>query len=136
MTKSDYSASKVFTAFNPASPDAELPKLCLELFAQQQSAWPQMAAGYASLEFVRVREITCNEFTVKVQFNPKRIVSTGANVDSAVISKRKCFLCCENLPEAQRGILYRDDYLILCNPVPIFPKHFTISSMTSHTTRL
>jgi hypothetical protein len=103
--------------------------LCSELFAQQQSAWQQMAEGYASLESVHVREIICSGFTVKVQFNPKRIVSTGADVDPAVINKRKCFLCCENLPEEQQGILYRNDYLILCNPVPIFPEHYTISSM-------
>ena len=79
-----------------------------------------MAEGYASLDSVRVREIICNGFTVKVQFNPKRIVSTGADVDPAVISNRKCFLCLENLPEEQQGILYRNDYLILCNPIPIF----------------
>lgn len=88
-----------------------------------------MAEGYASLEFIRIREIICNGCTVKVQFNPKRIISTGADVDPAIINKRKCFLCLENLPEAQQGIQYRDDFLILCNPVPIFPRHFTISSI-------
>jgi diadenosine tetraphosphate (Ap4A) HIT family hydrolase len=103
--------------------------LCSELFAQQQSTWQQMAEGYASLEFIRIREIICNGCTVKVQFNPKRIISTGADVDPAIINKRKCFLCLENLPEAQQGIQYRDDFLILCNPVPIFPRHFTISSI-------
>jgi hypothetical protein len=88
-----------------------------------------MAAGYASLESVQVREIICSGFTVKVQFNPKRIISTGANVDPVVINNRKCFLCFENLPEEQQGILYHNDYLILCNPIPIFPRHFTISSI-------
>ena len=88
-----------------------------------------MAEGYASLKFVRDREIVCSGFNVNVQFNPKRIVSTGADVDASVISKRTCFLCLGNLPEAQQGILYHDQYLILCNPIPIFPKHFTISSL-------
>jgi len=129
LTKADCNTPKVFSCFNSASPNVVLPKLCSELFAQQLSAWQQMAAGYASLESVRTREIICGGFTVKVQFNPKRIVSTGADVNPAVISKRKCFLCLENLPEAQQGILYCDDYLILCNPVPIFSRHFTISNM-------
>lgn len=129
MAKADCNTSRVFACFDSASPNIVLSKLCSELFAQQQSSWQQMATGYASLEFVDAREIICNGFTVKVQFNPKRIVSTGADVDPAIISKRKCFLCLENLPEAQRGILYQDDYLILCNPAPIFSKHFSISNM-------
>ena len=120
---------KVFSYYHSANPNAVLPKLCSELFAQQQSTWLQMAAGYASLEFIRVREINCSGFTVNVQFNPKRIISTGADVDPAVISKRTCFLCLENLPNKQQGILYNDNYLILCNPVPIFPVHFTIAFM-------
>jgi hypothetical protein len=33
----------------------------------------------------------------------------------------------EHLPESQKGILYRNEYLILCNPRPIFHSHFTIS---------
>jgi hypothetical protein len=129
LAKADYITLKVFACFNSASQNVALSKVCSELFAQQQSAWQQMAEGYASLEFVRVREIICNGFIVKVQFNPKRIVSTGADVDPVVISNRKCFLCLENLPEQQQGILYRNDYLILYNPVPIFPRHFTISSI-------
>ncbi len=129
MAKADYLTPKVFACFNSANQNTELPKLCSELFEQQQSAWQQMSAGYASLESIRVREIICSGFTVITQFNPKRIVSTGANVNPAVISNRKCFLCLENLPEAQRGILYHNNYLILCNPIPIFSKHFTISSV-------
>jgi hypothetical protein len=47
-------------------------------------------------------------------------------VDERSIRERKCFLCPANLPADQRGISYRDEYLILCNPFPIFPEHFTI----------
>jgi len=128
LANANNNITKVSAYFSSTNPDIALPKLCSELFLQQQATWQQMAAAYASLEFVRVREIVCNEFTVKVQFNPKRIVSTGADVDPAVINKRKCFLCLENLPKLQLGILYHDNYLILCNPVPIFSRHFTISS--------
>jgi hypothetical protein len=48
---------------------------------------------------------------------------------------RKCFLCTENLPPAQRGIPCDGEYLVLCNPFPIFPEHFTISSVR-HTPQL
>ncbi len=120
---------KVYSSHNPAGQNTSLSELCSELIAQQQSAWQQMAGGYASLEFIRVREIICSGFAVKMQFNPKRIVSTGADMDPAAIRLRPCFLCLENLPVEQQGIQYRDDYLVLCNPVPIFPRHFTVSFM-------
>jgi hypothetical protein len=33
----------------------------------------------------------------------------------------------ENLPERQAGVLYRNEFMILCNPMPVFPFHFTVS---------
>jgi diadenosine tetraphosphate (Ap4A) HIT family hydrolase len=33
------------------------------------------------------------------------------------------------LPAQQLGVLYRNQYLILCNPAPIFEKHFTVVSL-------
>ena len=129
MAKADGNSPIVFSSFNSTSQNSALPELCSELFAHQISAWQRMATGYASLESSRVREIVCSGFTVQLQFNPKRIVSTGADVDPGVISNRPCFLCQENLPEEQQGIQYCDEFLILCNPVPIFPKHFTITKI-------
>ena len=35
----------------------------------------------------------------------------------------------DHLPEEQKGILYRGDYLILCNPMPVFFPHFTVSHL-------
>ncbi len=43
------------------------------------------------------------------------------------IKERRCFLCSEHLPEGQKGILHRSEYLILCNPKPVFPSHLTVS---------
>jgi hypothetical protein len=65
-----------------------------------------------------------------VQFNPRRIVSSAAKVDEQAIKNRKCFLCRENLPAEQKGIEYGEDYLILGNPYPIFPEHFTIPKIS------
>ncbi len=95
----------------------------------QKKTWPGLAEGYASLEALRTREIEGGGWRVKVQFNPRRIVSSGARVDPESIRRRPCFLCPENLPPEQRGILYRDAYLILCNPAPIVPGHLTIAHL-------
>jgi hypothetical protein len=95
------------------------------LLRQQSETWPMLQTGAATLDTVVVKEIAFDHFTMKVQFNAGRITSTAAKVDSKSIAERKCFLCLENLPPAQRGV-QSGDYTILCNPFPIFPEHFTI----------
>ncbi len=118
--------ARSFTAVNSETPLAELSRQLLE---HQKLTWPQLTTGYASLATVRLREIRCRGFSVWLQFNPGRIVSTGAKVDAQSIRERRCFLCVENLPEPQKGIVYKDEFLILCNPAPIFAEHFTISNI-------
>lgn len=102
----------------------------LALLDQQKKTWRQLAEGYTALELIRLRDIQCDGYSVRLQFNPKRIVSSGAKVDAKSISARKCFLCVDNLPEEQKGILCQDQFLVLCNPAPIFSQHYTISHST------
>ena len=94
-----------------------------------------LRTGYDTLQSVRTKVHDFGEFQIKVQFNAGRLISTSAKVDAASIKERKCFLCPDNLPPAQRGIPCDGEYLVLCNPFPIFPEHFTISSLR-HTPQL
>ncbi|MCA1802003.1 MAG: DUF4922 domain-containing protein [Rhodothermaceae bacterium] len=96
------------------------------LLLQQGKTWPLLSGNYDGLNSVRVKRFSFDGFSVKVQFNPGRIVSSSAKVDAKSISERKCFLCRENLPAEQRGILLDLNYLVLANPFPIFPEHLTI----------
>src|SRR5690242_460394 len=96
------------------------------LLEHQKASWEMLAKGYASLASVQTRAIVLDDITIKLQFNPGRIASTGAKVDAKSIAQRKCFLCPGNLPDAQRALPFHDDYLVLVNPFPIFPEHFTI----------
>lgn len=105
------------------------------LLTQQKETWELLRTGYDSLETVQTRVFDFDNFEVKVQFNPGRIRSTNAKVDAKSIKERPCFLCKENLPEAQRAIKYNDKFIILCNPFPIFPEHFTIPQIL-HTPQL
>ena len=100
-----------------------------ELLEQQKTEWELLANGSRSLETVEVKEFQFDGFTLKVQFNPGRIISTSAKVDPKSIKERKCFLCPQNLPPEQKGILYKEHYLILCNPFPIFPEHYTVPGL-------
>jgi ATP adenylyltransferase/5',5'''-P-1,P-4-tetraphosphate phosphorylase II len=99
------------------------------LLQQQRTVWELLRKGYDSLQSVKTKVFEFDGFQVKVQFNPGRMTSTAAKVDANSIRERKCFLCTENLPPAQRGIPCDGDYLVLCNPFPIFPEHFTIASL-------
>lgn len=116
-----------FAVFDGARETVPLADLAAVLLARQKKNWPALTAGYAALEAARLREIDGDGWCVKAQFNPRRIVSSGANLDPESLRRRPCFLCPENLPPEQQAIRYRDDYLILCNPAPIFPAHWTIA---------
>ncbi len=96
------------------------------LFLQQKETWEMLRAGYASLDSVQTRRFQFDGCEVLVQFNPGRLTSSAARVDDQSIRERRCFLCLSNLPEHQRGIPYGERYILLCNPFPILPEHFTI----------
>lgn len=97
------------------------------LFEIQKKQWQMLEVGFKSLDTVKSKSFQFDGFKIKAQFNAGRITSTSAKVDPKSISERKCFLCTENLPEEQKGILYHNNYILLCNPFPIFPAHFTIT---------
>lgn len=88
-----------------------------------------LRTNYEGLIHARTKSFDFNHFRIDIQYNPKRIISSGAKVDDASISSRKCFLCFENRPDEQSHVLYEKDYAILCNPYPIFSDHLTIASL-------
>ena len=98
---------------------------------RQLERWEAARKRYSELEGVKVKELE----DLKVQYNPARIVSTGANIEKSALIKRPCFLCPENRPEEQftkRMKLGKDSsFELLVNPYPILPEHFTIP-LTTH----
>jgi len=95
------------------------------LFVEQKENWSLARTNFEGLKTVRTKSFSFGDFEVKVQFNPARIVSSGAKVDAKTIAERKCFLCADNRPAEQRAVEF-GNYEILVNPFPIFPEHFTI----------
>ena len=118
---------RVFAVFDGRGNSGSLPELCRSLLFGQKETWAELRNAYSSLKRVRTRPIQCTGFSVTLQHNPGRATSSLARVDETNIRKRACFLCAENLPEGQKGILYRDTFLVLCNPAPVFPFHYTVS---------
>ena len=99
----------------------------------QLSQWPLACDNYRALKNVRVREVVAGGLTVKLQFNPARIVSSAAKLDRTSLEKRRCFLCRDNRPAEQSMIKFEGrknkKYHILVNPYPIFPDHLVIAAV-------
>lgn len=93
---------------------------------QQVRDWPLANGNFKGLKKVEEKEFDFQGFKMKVQFNPERIRSSAAKVDKKSIENRACFLCLDKLPPEQGGIAQGKDYVILVNPFPIIPQHFTI----------
>ena len=109
------------------------------LFDRQIEEWPLAAANYAALARSLTKKITISGFEVHLQHNPARIGSCAANMDAQTLLERPCFLCSHHLPPEQEKLPYTtqngNEYLILCNPYPIAPRHFTIPD-ANHTPQL
>lgn len=129
MIENSLISPKIDSTFDEGKNAKLLPELCLELLSRQMEEWPQLREGYRSLQAVREREIDCGLFSLWLQHNPGRIQSSLAAIKGNDSALRPCFLCPDRLPPLQKGILYRDHFLILCNPMPVFPSHFTLASV-------
>ncbi len=99
------------------------------LLNMQLEVWKPLKENFETLSKVKEKSFLINGFRIKVQYNPARIKSTSADVSEEALNNRQCFLCFKNLPAEQKGILFLNEYLLLCNPYPIFSKHFTITCL-------
>lgn len=97
-----------------------------QLHEQQLRDFDLARANYAGLKNVVYRNIPFGEFSVRLQYNPARMISTNASIDPATLASRKCFLCPGHMPAGQNGIPYGNRYHIFINPYPIFNEHFTV----------
>ena len=95
-------------------------------FDRQIEKWDAVRYRFHELQDVRERELPLGDYSVEVQFNPARIVSTGAKIDKKAIAKRPCFLCAKNRPKEQMTKTVDEKFELLVNPFPILPVHFTI----------
>ena len=99
----------------------------------QLSQWPLACENYRALKGVSTREVETGGLTVRLQFNPARIISSAAKLDKAAIASRRCFLCRENRPAEQAMLKFEGrkgkKYHILVNPYPIFQDHLVIAAV-------
>ena len=119
--------------------------LVYQLFNSEIEHWQLAKEKYAELNKSVSKSFDFNGFSVDVVCNPARMRSTMANVqkhleklrklpEQTQILDEKCFLCADVRPKEQQSVDV-NDFQILINPYPIFPKHFTIAHR-QHTPQL
>ena len=92
-------------------------------FNRQLEKWDDARHRFRDLTHVETKKLSEE---VRLQFNPARIVSTGAKIDKKTLGERPCFLCDKNRPKEQMSQQIDERFHLLVNPFPILPVHFTI----------
>ena len=105
-------------------------------FNRQLEKWNDARNRYHELRNVRTRELAMGASSIQVQWNPARMVSTGASIDKKAIAERPCFLCEANRPKEQTKKSVDNHFDLLVNPYPILPTHFTIPSVKHEPQRI
>lgn len=95
-------------------------------FTHQLDTWDEIRQRYEALKHVGLKQLGHRQ----LQYNPARMVSTGAQIDRQTIAQRACFLCEKNRPKEQLTIDLRNDFELMVNPFPVLPMHFTIVRKT------
>ncbi len=95
-------------------------------FTHQLDTWGEIRQRYEALKHVGLKQLGHRQ----LQYNPARMVSTGAQIDRQTIAQRACFLCEKNRPEEQLTIDLGNDFELMVNPFPVLPMHFTIVRKT------
>ena len=113
-----------------------LERRMLQLWHRQPADWPLLADGLAAFREASRCSWPVGDALVTVQCNQARLASASARIDPNWLAQRPCQLCPDQRPSQQKAIEYRQDWLILCNPAPLFDPHFTVISRSHQPQRL
>ncbi len=99
------------------------------LFEFEKKKWNLLRENLEALKKSPSREIEVKNFKFKLSLNERRKKNITKDISQKSLSKNKCVLCPQNLPEEEKGIIFLKDYLLLVNPYPILNHHFVASSI-------
>ncbi len=96
----------------------------------QLSVWQLALSNFRALKTAPSREVDVFGLKCRIQYNPRRVISSTADTSPAAIASRKCFLCADNRPKEQFHLGFEGrkgrNYHIQINPYPIFRGHLVI----------
>ena len=67
----------------------------------QLSVWPLASGNFRALKKISVKDLEVCGLNCRVQFNPRRVISSTADTSPEARAARKCFLCASNRPKEQ-----------------------------------
>lgn len=96
----------------------------------QLSVWQLASSNFRALKTAPSRDVDVFGLKCRIQYNPRRVISSTADTSPAAIASRKCFLCADNRPKEQFHLGFEGrkgrNYHIQINPYPIFRGHLVI----------
>lgn len=96
----------------------------------QLSVWQLASSNFRALKTAPSREVDVFGLKCRIQYNPRRVISSTADTSPVAIASRKCFLCADNRPKEQFHLGFEGrkgrNYHIQINPYPIFRGHLVI----------
>ena len=96
----------------------------------QLSVWQLASSNFRALKTAPSREVDVFGLKCRIQYNPRRVISSTADTSPAAIASRKCFLCADNRPKEQFHLGFEGrkgrNYHIQINQYPIFRGHLVI----------
>lgn len=96
----------------------------------QLSVWQLASSNFRALKTAPSREVDVFGLKCRIQYNPRRVISSTADTSPEAIASRKCFLCADNRPKEQFHLGFEGrkgrNYHIQINPYPIFRGHLVI----------
>lgn len=96
-------------------------------FDRQLCQWEEASLRFGDLETKVVsKPLLQGDFSLEIQHNPSRVISTAAKLDPKSLKNRPCFLCDHHRPSEQLSLAVEDRFRVLVNPYPILPRHLTI----------
>ena len=107
-----------------------------QMFAREMTSRGRAFVHYKALRSVEKKSCECDGLDAEIRFNPERVRSVMAEVDTESLRKRACFLCPIGLEENQLTTDWQSPihsgeeghYCIRVNPFPIFEEHYTLSA--------
>lgn len=98
----------------------------LALHEQQRRSWPELAGALEKLDHASRRTLQLDGRTFRLQHNPARIVNVNAPIIAEEVARRPCPLCPPNMPTEQKALPFFDNWMVVCNPLPLFKRHFVL----------
>ncbi|HLA39239.1 MAG TPA: DUF4922 domain-containing protein [Candidatus Glassbacteria bacterium] len=95
-------------------------------YSQQIESWRGLREAVAGLKRMNVRRVKLDGRRLLLQHNPARLKNITVTLEPGKLAGRPCPICPQTMPAGQQALPFDKNWLVVCNPLPIFPSHFVL----------